>query len=196
MMRRWYGLAVVGACLMTAGLVHAEDQDGHSRQHAAPLRGIVYSPNAFKVPYLGLDGTFTIDPQEIAATDPRNPKRIVFRTMEYFSFYADSAGATPLAEECRYIYQGAAGDPFYYPTLAKTSIWDLFEHASGAEACKKFFYVTVRAPHGDPVHMHVRYGDDQSSFRQLLQMSNGPEDKTQLDPWWSVYCAEGVSGCD
>ena len=89
-----------------------------------------------------------------------------------------------------------AGDPFYYPTLAKTSIWDLFELASGEEACKKFFYVTVRVPHGDPVHMHVRYGDDQSSFRQLLQMSNGPEDKTQLNPWWSIYCAEGVSGCD
>jgi hypothetical protein len=178
MMRRWYGLAVAGACLMTAGLVHAEDQDGHARQHAAPLREIVYSPNVFKVPYLGLDGTFTVDPQEIAATDPRNPKRIVFRTMEYFSLYADSAGTTPLAEECRYIYKGAAGDPFYYPTLAKTSMWDLFELASGEEACQKFFSATVRAPHGDPVHLHVRYGDDQSSFRQLLQMSNGPEDKT------------------
>ncbi|HEV8531572.1 MAG TPA: hypothetical protein VGT00_09160 [Methylomirabilota bacterium] len=27
-------------------------------------------------------------------------------------------------------------------------------------------------------------------------MSDGPEDKTKLDPWWSVYCAEGRSGCD
>ena len=135
MTRRWYGLAVVWTCLMTAGLVHAEDQDGHSRQHA---RGIVSSPNAFKVPYLGLDGIFAIDPQAIAATDPRNPKRIVFRTMEYFSFYADSAGATPLAAECRYIYKGAAGDPFYYPTLAKTSISRsiLLTNASQEKRCE------------------------------------------------------------
>jgi hypothetical protein len=178
------------------GLVHAGDQAGHQHERHAPPLGTVYSPNAFKVPYLGLDGVFTIDPEEIAATDPRNPKRIVFRKMEYFSFYADSTGTTPLAEECRYVYKGAAGDPFYYPTLAKTSIWDLFELASGAEACQTFYYVTIRAPHGEPVHLHLRYGDAQSSFQRLLQMSNGPEDKTQLDPWWSVYCTEGVSGCD
>ena len=138
MMRRWYGLAVVGACLMTAGLVSAEDQDGHARRHAAPLREIVYSPNGFKVPYLGLDGTFTIDPQEIAATDPRNPKRIVFSKMETFSFYEDVAGATPLAEECHYAYKGAAGDPFYYPALSKTSIWDLFDSPRAMRLVKTF----------------------------------------------------------
>jgi hypothetical protein len=44
--------------------------------------------------------------------------------------------------------------------------------------------------------MHLRYGDEQSSFRALLMMSNGPEDKAKLDPWWSVYCVEGLSGCD
>ena len=105
-------------------------------------------------------------------------------------------GAKPHAEECRYVYKGAAGDPYYYPTRAKTSVWDLFELASGAEACKAFAYVAVRAPHGKPLHLHLRYGDEHSSFRQLLQMSTGPEDKTTLDPWGSVYCAEGVSGCD
>ena len=196
MRQRRYGLTVALVCLLTTGLVHAGDQAEHRhKQHAPPL-GMVYSPNAFKVPYLGVDGVFTIDPEEISATDPRNPKRIVFRTMEFFSFYADSAGTIPLAEECQYVYKGAAGDPFYYPTLAKTSIWDLFELASGDAACTKFYYVTIRAPHGDPVHMHLRYGDAQSSFRRLLEMSDGPEDKTQMDPWWSVYCAEGVSGCD
>jgi len=40
---------------------------------------MVYSPNAFKITYLGLDGVFTIDPKEIPATDPRNPPRVVFR---------------------------------------------------------------------------------------------------------------------
>jgi hypothetical protein len=189
MMRRRSGLAVVWACLMTIGLVHAGEPE-------SPHRETVYSPNAFKVPYLGLDGTFTLDPEERSATDPRNPPRVVFRQMEYFAFYADRAGAKPHAEACRYVYQGAAGDPYYYPTRAKTSVWDLFELASGAEACKAFSYVAVRAPHGKPMHMHLRYGDEHSSFRQLLQLSTGPEDKTQWDPWWSVYCAEGVSGCD
>jgi hypothetical protein len=103
---------------------------------------------------------------------------------------------TPLAEECRYVYKGAEGDPFYYPDRSKTSIWDLFEFVSGAGDCKAFYYIIIRVPHGDPVHMHLRYGDERSSFRKLLEMSDGPEDKTQLDPWWSVYCAEGVSGCD
>ena len=196
MRQHWYGLAVVWGCLMMAGLVHAAEQAGQPREQQAFPLGEVYSPNAFKVPYLGLDGTFTIDPQAIAATDPRNPKRIVVRTMEYFSFYEDSAGAKPLAEACRYVYKGAAGDPYYYPARAKTSIWELFELVSGQEACKKFFYLTVRAPHGNPVHMHLRYGDEHASLRQLLQMSTGPEDKTKLEPWWSVYCAEGVSGCD
>ena len=84
----------------------------------------------------------------------------------------------------------------FYPTRAKTSVWDLFGLASGAKASKAFSYAAARAPHGKPMHMHPRYGDEHSGFRKLLQMSDGPEDKTQLAPWWSVYCAGGVSGCD
>jgi len=43
----------------------------------------------------------------------------------------------------------------------------------------------------------MRYGDAQRSFEALLALSNmGPEDKTKIDPWWSVYCAEGKSECD
>ncbi|MBP5972843.1 hypothetical protein HW132_08885 [Brasilonema sp. CT11] len=159
----------------------------------------VFSPNAFKVPYLGLDGTFTIDPTEISATDPRNPKRVVFNKMEFFSFYNDTEGNTPIAQNCRYVYKGAVGDPFYYPKQSKTSIWDLFELVSGDNACNQFYYVILRSPHGDPgkIHMHMRYGDANSSFLNLLNQSNvGPEDKTKINPWWSVYCTEGVSGCD
>jgi hypothetical protein len=160
----------------------------------------IYSQNAHKVPYLGIDGIFTLDPVEtVPFNDPRNAKRIVFDKMEYFSFYKDIHGNDPLAENCRYIYRGAAGDPYYFYKAdppAKTSIWDLFELASGENACKDFYYVTVRAPHGDPVHMHLRYGSAKSSFSKLLGNSTGPEDTTQLNPWWSVYCAEGVSGCD
>jgi hypothetical protein len=125
----------------------------------------------------------TVDQNELSATDPRNPPRIAFHQMEVFSFYADLAGTTPLAEECRYMYKGAEGDPFYDPDRSKTSIWDLFEFVSGDGDCKTFYYLTIRAPHGDPVHMHLRYGDEQSSFRKLLEMSDGPADKTKLDPW-------------
>jgi hypothetical protein len=49
----------------------------------------VLSPNA-DLPYLGVNGTFTLDQQEVAARDPRNPKRVVFEKMERFSFFDDS----------------------------------------------------------------------------------------------------------
>ena len=106
----------------------------------------VTSPNA-QVAHLGLHGVFTIDTRELAAKDPRNPKRIVFTEMTTASFFDDAEGKAPI--------------------------------------------------HGDPIHMHLRYGDARSSFASLLAISEeGPEDKTKLDPWWSVYCAEGKSACD
>jgi len=155
----------------------------------------IVSPNA-NVPYLGVHGTFTLDQTELAARDPRNPKRVVFDRMERFSFYDDLEGRVPIARDCLYAHHRPAGDPYYYPVRSKTSIWELFKLLSGEAACRKFTYVALRPPHGNPVHMHMRYGDDRSSFESLLAMSDGPEDKTKLDPWWSVYCAEGRSGCD
>lgn len=188
-----YNLLLTSALLTIVMSTPLQADKGH-RNHNVGTE--VYSQNAYKVPYLGLDGVFTIDSKELSATDPRNPPRVVFEKMEYFSFYADSDGKIPLAKQCRYIYRGAAGDNYYYPDIAKTSIWDMFELASGEEACNDYYYVIVRPPHGDPIHLHMRHGDQDSSFKKLLKMSNGPEDKTKLDPWWSVYCAEGVSGCD
>lgn len=182
-------LNIASFCLIAATCVFA----GGAKQAVAEQ---IYSPNAFKVPYLGVDGVFTIDTEEVSATDPRNPKRVVFQQMERFSFYKDLEGNTPIAENCRYVYKGAAGDPFYYPKESKTSIWDLFELASGDEACNNFYYVILRSPHGNPVHMHMRYANAESSFDKLLNLSDSPEDKTKIDPWWSVYCNEGVTGCD
>jgi hypothetical protein len=72
--------------------------------------------------------------------------------MEVFSFYADLIGTTLLAVDCRYVYKGAEGDPLLDPTQSKTSIWVLFEFASGDGDCKIFYYVIIRAPHGDPIH--------------------------------------------
>ncbi len=174
-------------CVLTlASAAHAPGAFGQDR----PV-----SPNV-GLPYLGVNGTFTLDQQELAARDPRNPKRVVFEKMERFSFFDDLQGTQPIAQDCMYAYRGPAGDPYYYPDRAKTSIWELFELQSGERACRRFSYVALRAPHGNPIHMHLRYGDEQSSFRALLMMSNGPEDKAKLDPWWSVYCVEGLSGCD
>ncbi len=93
--------------------------DAVASKYDSKINYRVYSPNAFKVQYLGVDGTFTIDPTEVSATDPRNPKRVVFNKMEFFSFYDDLEGKTPIAENCRYVYKGAAGDPFYYPKQSK-----------------------------------------------------------------------------
>ena len=139
----------------------------------------------------------TLDLAEVSANDPRNPKRVVFVKMQTFSFDSDAAGQAPLAEGCRYAYQGAAGDPFYYPEKSSGSIWELFELTSGPTECARFTFVILRAPHGNPIHMHMRYGGVGSGFEKLLAISNqGPEDKTKVDPWWSIYCAEGVSSCD
>lgn len=155
----------------------------------------VASPNA-DVPYMGIDGIFTLDTSVPSSLhDPRNPGRIVFEEMERFSFYRDMTGNDPIAERCQYSYQGAAPDPFYYPEF-QTSIWDLFELISDDPACAGFKYVALRSPHGEPIHMHVRYGGEASSFEQLLQMSLSAPDTAELNPWWSLYCAEGVTACD
>jgi len=155
----------------------------------------VRSPNA-NVPHLGLHGTFTADTMVPATlNDARNPKRIVLREMMTFSYYRDLAGAMPMAENCQYRYVGAAGDPHYYP-MTPTSIWDLLELVSGPPACNAFRVVAFRSPHGNPVHMHFRYSDGSRNHQALLAMSNDRENAATYDPWWSTYCAEGVSGCD
>lgn len=155
----------------------------------------IISPNA-KVPYLGVNGKFTLDTSVPSSLhDPRNPARIVFNQMKSFSFYRDLAGRNPIAENCEYVYRGAAPDPFYYPKF-QTSIWDLFELVPGKEACSGFKYVALRSPHGEPVHMHFRYGGENSSFKTILSQSTGESDPKKLNPWWSLYCAEGVTACD
>jgi hypothetical protein len=41
-----------------------------------------------------------------------------------------------------------------------------------------------------------RYGGESSSFEELLQMSLAEPDSAEINPWWSLYCAEGVTACD
>ncbi|MGK7907680.1 MAG: hypothetical protein AB4040_10700 [Synechococcus sp.] len=149
----------------------------------------IVSPNAHKVPYLGVDGAFILGGEETSRDDPRNPGRVVLDKMEFFSFYADVEGEEVLAENCRYVYRGAAGDPFYYPDRSLGSIWDMFElRSADDEACEPFQYVVLRSPHGDPAHMHMRYGGTETNFSELLEVSLLEEDAENFNPWWSLYC--------
>lgn len=158
----------------------------------------IVSPNAYKVPFLGLDGTFLINQDHRASVnDPRNPKRLVISKMEKFSFYADTEGKQAIAKDCTYIYMGAAKDPKFYD-LFKSAIWDQFELAQDDKAdpaCDRFKYITVVVPHGDPAHMHFRYGDAKSEFTTLLNMSKDPEDKKNFSPWFATYCNNGRDRC-
>jgi len=114
MMSRLFRVAVMLACLSIAGPLQAGDPpnsqdkaEGYFLKVILPPENVIYSQNAYKIPYLGIDGIFTIDTAEpVPANDPRNPKRIVFDKMEYFSFYKDIDGQKPIAENCRY-YIGA-----------------------------------------------------------------------------------------
>jgi len=62
------------AVVVSLGLLAAHNTLGQDR---------VVSPNA-GMPYLGVNGTFTLDQQELAARDPRNPRRVVFEKMKRF----------------------------------------------------------------------------------------------------------------
>ncbi|MCY7322166.1 MAG: hypothetical protein LH660_10320 [Phormidesmis sp. CAN_BIN36] len=153
------------------------------------------SPNA-NVPYLGVDGEYTLDTSVPSSRrDPRNPGRVEFSKAKRFSFYRDLKGRDIIVRNCPYVYRGARPDPFYYAQFP-TSVWDLFELAPGNDRCSAFTYVALRSPHGSPIHMHVRYGGEKSSFDQLLKLSDSAEDTKKIDPWWSVYCAAGKTGCD
>jgi len=44
--------------------------------------------------------------------------------------------------------------------------------------------------------MHFRYSNADFSFGAVLGMSGDPKDKAQFNPWFSVYCTAGNSGCD
>lgn len=154
------------------------------------------SPNAYKIPYLGLDGTFSIDATlpESMNDSRNNPKQIVMEKMEMFSYYSDLEGERPIAQGCSYIYMGAAPDPVYYNEYR--SVWDMFELSAEEDvpaACSQFKYLIVM---GEPGHMHLRHGDESASFGSLMNMSNDPEDEATFNPWWPTYCTTGLTGCD
>lgn len=170
---------------------HAHGGDGHT--HASPDGSPAFS-------YLAMKGEFKMNPNDsITQNDPRNPSRLVLETSDEkgsptrMSFYSHDDTQQKLAE-CGYEFIGSRPDPHYYPEQSKTSIWDVFKKVEDYEGdCSKYKYVISRSPHGDPIHMHLRYGDD---VEALLLMSNAEEDD-DFNPWWSTYCdIERTTSCD
>lgn len=190
---------------------HTHDHDGtaHTHDHGAGTHthghgGDGHShPNADGSPafrYLAMNGEFRMNPNDsLTENDPRNPSRLVLKTSEdkgslsRMAFYAHDDMEQKLAE-CGYQYIGSRPDPHYFPEQSKTSIWDVFQKVEDYDGdCAAFKYVLSRSPHGDPIHMHLRYGDD---VEALLAMSNDEEDD-QFNPWWSTYCdIDRTTSCD
>lgn len=168
-----------------------------ARSQSAQSIAQIISPNAYKVPYLGYNGTFILNAdQESSVKDPRNPKRIGISKMEKITFYKNATGKSAIARNCEYAYMGAAADPKYYKEFK--AAWDLFELVKDEKQdpnCKRFQYLALTAPHGEPIHMHVRHGGEQSSFEVLLKMSGEKEDAAKFSPWFATYCGGGKSRC-
>lgn len=170
---------------------HSHGGDGHT--HATPDGHPAFT-------YLAMNGEFKMNPNDsLTQNDPRNPSRLVLQTtneagsVSRMAFYAHDDMNKKLAE-CGYEFIGSRPDPHYYPAESKTSIWDVFKKVADYEGdCMNYQFVLSRSPHGDPIHMHLRYGNNVDS---LLALSNAPEDNA-FNPWWSTYCdIDRTTSCD
>ena len=173
---------------------HSSDERGDGHSH--------YEEDKESLPfsYLAMNGEFHLNPGDsISQNDPRNPGRIQLETPEEAGsitkmvFYDHNDMNKKLAE-CGYKFIGSRPDPHYYPNESKTSIWDVFKKVKDFSGdCENYKYVISRSPHGDPIHMHLRYGDD---VDKLLAMSNDQEDDN-FNPWWATYCdIDRTTSCD
>ena len=173
---------------------HGPDERGDGHSH--------YDPKAEKpaFTYLTMNGDFHLNPEDsMSQNDPRNPARLTLETSEEkgsvtkMTFYDHNDISLKLAE-CGYEFIGSRPDPHYYPNETKTSIWDVFKKVKDFSGdCSNYTYVISRSPHGDPVHMHLRYGND---VEKLLSMSNDEVDEN-FNPWWATYCdIERTTSCD
>lgn len=152
------------------------------------------APEPATAQYLVANGTWVLDDSEQSFSDARNPRRIVLETTEVpgspstFSFYADVAGATPLAEDCTYQYNRSQPDSHRFPER-KEAVWVIFDLApDNAAACEAYARVGFAPTLDGGARLHLRYGT--MDYAELV----GPtySDPTSPDLWWSVYRA--VSG--
>lgn len=194
----WIALSVSGAIVVGCQLSDPPATQSVSKAAQASPKSLptaeaqVVSLNAYKVPYLGLNGTFYLNQDDKKNySDPRSPKLVAASKMEKFSYYKDAAGKSAIARNCSYAYLGAAKDPKYYAEY-KSAVWDLFELEESEKQdvnCKKFKYVAIAPPHGNPAHMHLRYGDEKSSLQAVLNISN------EQEAWTPTYCGSGKTRC-
>jgi len=177
----------------TEGHTHDHGTEGHSHGGEDHKHDDDHGHSHEKVfSFLRMDGEFKMDPVDKSVrNDPRNPSRIVLETSEEagtltrMAFYKHHR-PSELWAEGGYQYISSQPDPHYYPDESKTSIWDVFELKEPRQGdTEKFKYVISRSPHGEPIHMHLRYGNNVDS---LLAMSSMEEDSTNYNPWWSLYC--------
>jgi len=184
---------------------HTHDSDEAGHTHAPGERGdghSHYGDHGERPPftYLTMNGEFHLNPGDsMSQNDPRNPGRLKMTTTDEagsitkMAFY-DHTDLDKQLAECGYEFIGSRPDPHYYPKQSKTSIWDVFKKVEDISGdCMQFKYVISRSPHGDPIHMHLRYGED---VEALLAMSNDKEDNN-FNPWWATYCdIDRTTACD
>ncbi|TXB60543.1 hypothetical protein [Phaeodactylibacter luteus] len=179
---------------------HTHEQGGHSHSHGGDGHSHPTPDGRPAYTYLAMNGDFQMNPNDsLTQNDPRNPSRLVLETSEEagsltrMAFYSHNDMEQKLAE-CGYEFIGSRPDPYYYPQKSKTSIWDVFRKVEDFEGdCASYQYVISRSPHGDPVHMHLRYGDD---VEALLALSQAEGDQ-QFNPWWATYCdIDRTTSCD
>jgi len=175
---------------------HSHDDMGHSHSHG----GKAHTHAAPSFTFLKMNGEFHMNPNDsMTQNDPRNPSKLILSTtteagsLTRMTFFDHNDMDMKLAE-CGYEFIGSRPDPHYYPKESKTSIWDVFELKENFDGdCASFKYVLSRSPHGDPVHMHLRYGNDVDS---ILALSNVEYDDA-FNPWWATYCdIERTTSCD
>lgn len=179
---------------------HADGTADHT--HDGPDAGHTHEGGAAHAfSYLGMDGEFEMDPVTASTQDdPRNPSRIRLATSEEagsktrMAFYAHD-DESRLVADCGYQYVGSFPDPHYFPAESKSSIWDAFERTDSYDGdCDSYAAVISRSPHGEPAHLHLRYGGD---VQELLAMSTAPVDSARFEPWWALYCEPGrTTTCD
>jgi hypothetical protein len=201
-------LLLPAALLVLAGCGEPEASTTHSHDGGVPHTHDVAQTaaehghtHAATVSYLTMNGEFEMDPVKASTrNDARNPSRVRLATSEEagsvtrMAFYAHD-DADRMVADCGYQFVGSRPDPHYFPAQSKSSIWDAFEQVEAYEgACDDYQAVISRSPHGDPVHMHLRYGAD---VDELLAMSLVPVDSARFEPWWASYCAPGrTESCD
>lgn len=157
-----------------------------SAQNYAEKKG----ENKYRFSYLAMNGEFKMASKNAETiNDKRNPSIILLSTSQKagtltkMTFFHHSNENEKLAE-CGYQYVGSRPDPYYFPNISKSSIWDIFEKVEDYSGkCGDFRYVISRSPHDIPVHMHLRYGGD---VEDLLNMSRDTKDD-KFNPWWAEY---------